>query len=326
VKAVRIYPDASGDGTTMRYEDIPEPVPSPRQVLIRIAAASMNRADILRRNFHGPGGEADPFTPGTDIAGIVEAVGEAVTEVQPGDLVAALLSSGGHAEKVVTHVAGTVPLPRDFDASVAAAVPVTYLTCWFPMMSESFGLKPGETALIQSGASGVGIAGIQIAKHIGARVFATAGSDAKVERLRALGVDTAINYTTTDFRAVVLEATGGRGVDYVLESVGGDVFTRSVEALAPGGRLWIVGNSSGAPEEPADPALVAQKNLTISRFALPSEIPTGGTRRELPRIFDLVAQGVLQPVIDRTFPLAEAAAAYEHLTGRHNVGKVLLIP
>lgn len=326
MKAIRIHPDPSGGQAALHYEDVPDPVPGPREVVIRIAAASVNRSDLMRRdNYRRNADPAAPFTPGTDVAGTVAAVGDAVHELRPGDLVVALLSGGGYAEKVVTHVAGTVPVPPGVDLKTAAGVPVVYLTVWFPLCFDP-GVKAGETILVQSGASGVGIAAIQVAKHLGARVFATAGSDAKVERLREQGVDLAINYTTQDFLPLVMEATGGRGVDFVLESVGGDVFTKSVSALAPGGRLSIVGNSSGAPEVTPDERLVAERGLTVKRFGLPSEIPTGGTRRELPKVLDLVAQGVLQPVIDRTFPLAEAEAAHAHLADRRNFGKVLLIP
>lgn len=326
MRAIQIHRNPEGGQAVMRYDEVPDPQPAPRQVVIRVAAASVNRSDLGRRdNYRRPPAPVGTFIPGTDVAGIVETVGEAVTEVRPGDPVVALLSGGGYAERVVTHVAGVAPVPAGVELTTAAAVPVVYLTSWFPLVFEP-GLKQGETALIQSGASGVGVAGIQIAKHLGARVFATAGSDEKVARLRDFGVDLAINYTTTDFLPAVLEATGGRGVDFVLESVGGDVFTRSVAALAPGGRLCIVGNSSSAPEPTPDPARVAQRGLAISSFSLPSEIPTGGTRRELPKVLDLVAKGILQPVIDRTFPLEEAEAAHAHLAGRHNVGKVLLIP
>lgn len=324
MKAIRIHPN--GGNPQMRYEDVEVREPGPREVRIRVAAASVNRSDLGRIDRYNPSAGADtPFIPGTDVAGVVEAVGEAVTERKPGDRVAALLSGGGYAEQVVTHAAATAAVPDGVSLEAAATVPVIYMTAWFPLVFEP-GLKAGETALIQSGASGVGTAAIDIARHLGARVFTTAGSEAKVARLREMGVDLAINYTTDDFVPAVMEATGGKGVDFVLESVGGDVYTRSVSVLAPGGRLCNVGNSSGAPEVVADPALVAERGLTITRFSLPSEIGTGGTRRELPKILELVASGVFDPKIDGTFPLAEAEAAHARLAERGNFGKVLLIP
>lgn len=326
MKAIVIHPNRSDGPAKMQYEDISDPIAAPRQIVIQVAAASVNRSDLMRRdNYRRPADPSATFIPGTDVAGFVESVGESVEEIRPGDMVAALLSGGGYASRVATHVAGATPVPPGVDATVAASVPVVYLTCWFPLVLDP-GVERGQTVLIQSGASGVGIAGIQIAKHLGARVFATAGSDEKVARLRDFGVDLAINYSTTDFLPAVLDATKGRGVDFVLESVGGDVFTKSLAALAPGGSLVNVGNSSGAPDPVIDDALVAERSLSVSRFGLPSEIPTGGTRRELPKILELVAKGTFQPVIDQTFPLSEADAAHERLAARRNVGKVLLIP
>ncbi|MGK2964062.1 MAG: quinone oxidoreductase family protein [Tepidiformaceae bacterium] len=325
MRAIRVHPN-NGGNPEMRFDDIEVRAPGPREVRIRVAAASVNRSDLGRIDRYNPSANVDtPFIPGTDIAGTIDAVGEAVTERKVGDRVAALISGGGYAEQVVTHVASTAAVPDGVDLVVAAVVPVIYLTAWFPLVFDP-GLKPGETVLIQSGASGVGTAAIDIAKHLGARVFTTAGSDAKVAKLREKGVDLAINYTTTDFAAEVMAATDGRGVDFVLESVGGEVYRKSVEVLADGGRLCIVGNSSGEPEVVADPELVARKGLTITRFGLPSEIPTGGTRRELPKVLDLVAAGTFRPVIDRTFELSEAEAAHARLSERGNFGKVLLVP
>ncbi|HET7737314.1 MAG TPA: zinc-binding dehydrogenase [Tepidiformaceae bacterium] len=324
MRAIRVHPN--NGNPVMRFEEVEVRAPGPREVRIRVAAASVNRSDLGRIDRYNPSAEADtPFIPGTDIAGTIEAVGDAVTERKVGDRVAALISGGGYAEQVVTHVASTAAVPDGVDLVVAAVVPVIYLTAWFPLVFAP-GLKAGETVLIQSGASGVGTAAIDIAKHLGARVFTTAGSEAKVDRLRERGVDLAINYTIGDFAADVMSATGGRGVDFVLESVGGDVYRKSIDVLAEGGRICSVGNSSGEAEVAADATLVARKGLSVTRFALPSEIPTGGTRRELPKVLDLVAAGTFRPVIDRTFELSEAEAAHRRLEERGNFGKVLLVP
>lgn len=324
MKAIRIH--RFGDESALQYEDVPVPELAPRDVLIHVEAASVNRADLGRRTgSYAAGSTPLPYTPGSDVAGVIQAIGVNVSERKVGDRVTVLLNGGGYAEQVVTHVAGTTPIPDSLSSADACTIPVVFLTAWFGLLQEA-GLKAGEDVLIQSGASGVGTAAIQIAKHVGARVFATAGSDEKVRKMRELGADVAINYTAQDFAQEVMATTRGKGVEVVLESVGGDVYAKSLGVLARGGRLCSVGNSSGAPQQEPDPALVRERGLTITRFGLPSEIPGGGTRRELPKIIELFREGKLRAVVDRTFPLAQAEAAHRFLAERRNFGKVVLVP
>lgn len=307
----------------LRYEDVPDPRPGPGQVLIRVCAAAINRGDLGRRMGLYPAGAGVslPLIIGWDIAGTVEALGAGVDGPAPGTRVVARIPQGGYAELAVASAAETVPIPEGVSFEQAAALPIAYLTAWFALKHQG-ALQAGETCLVQAAASGVGVAGIQIAKHMGARVFTTASTDAKLALGKRLGADVVINYTTQDFVEVVQKETDGRGVDVVLESVGGDVLTRSVTALAPFGRLVSVGNSSRSPA-PTDLAQLLSKRISLFGFYLGAE---RGVPQALAELLDLVAAGRIEAVIDRTFPLAQAADAHRYVAGRENLGKVLLIP
>ena len=258
---------------------------------------------------------------GWDIAGTVEASGPGVSDPARGARVVARIAQGGYAELAVAPAAHAVPISDGVSFEQAAALPVAYETAWFALTRYA-ALREGETCLVQAGASGVGVAAIQIASNIGARVLTTASSEEKLALARRLGAEVAINYTTTDFVEVVLQETDGRGVDVVLGSVGGEVLTRSVAALAQFGRLVSVGNSSRAPA-PADLADLMRKRVSLFGFTLMSE---RGHREALAELLELVAAGKIEAVIDRTFPLQDAAAAHRHVASRANLGKVLLIP
>jgi NADPH2:quinone reductase len=236
--------------------------------------------------------------------------------------VVALAPQGGYAELCTAPAFLAVPLPDSVSFEQAAALPVAYLTSWLAL-KRTAALHAGETCLVQAGASGVGVAGIQIAKAIGARVFTTASSADKLALARRLGADVTINYTTEDFVEVVRRETDGKGVDVVLESVGGDVLARSVDALAMGGRLVTVGNASRSATAPGDYAQLFSKRLSLYGVYM------GAYERRaeaLAEIVELVAAGKLEAVIDRTFPLSQAAEAHRYVAGRNNMGKVLLIP
>ena len=327
MKAVQIHD--FGDESVLHYEDVPDPEIGPNEVLISVRAAALNRGDISRRSgaFRGPAAAPLPLIIGWDVAGDVVSVGGNVEGLRPGQRVVALVPSGGYAEMAAAPALLTVPLPDSVSYDQAASLPVVYLSAWIALF-ETAHLQPGETCLIQSASSGVGMAGVQIAKKIGAAslVITTAGTDEKVAKARELGADAVINYTTGDFLAETMRLTNGRGVDVAIDVVGGDVFTRSQQALAEGGRLVSVGRSGGeAPEE--DENLSKEKNLTVvtawgSMGGLPDE-----TRAEaLRRVLDLVEAGTLEVIIDRVFPLTETDTAHRYLAGRNQFGKVLLHP
>ncbi|MHB8575259.1 MAG: quinone oxidoreductase family protein [Dehalococcoidia bacterium] len=319
MKAAIIHEFGSED--VLCYEDVPDPAPATGEVLIRVRAAAINRGDLGRRMGTYPAGVPLPFIIGWDIAGTVEAAGAGVSELASGTRVVARIPQGGYAELAVAPAAQTVPLPEGVSFEQAAALPVAYLTAWFALKHQG-ALKAGETCLVQAAASGVGVAGIQIAKAMGARVLTTASTEAKLALGRRLGAEVAINYTTTDFVEVVRTETGGRGVDVVLESVGGDVLVRSVTALAPFGRLVSVGNSARAAS-PTDLTQLLSKRISLFGFYLGGET---GISEALAELLEMVADGRVEAVLDKHFPLREAAAAHRYVAGRSNLGKVLLIP
>ena len=325
MKAIRIH--EFGDESVLRYEDVPDPTMGPNDVLLRVRAASVNRGDLSRRS--GANAQeplSQPLIVGWDVAGDIEEVGSEVDNVQVGQRVVVRLPDGGYAERAAAPANVIVPLPNEVDYDQAASLPVAFLTAWVALL-DTAKLKSGESALVQSAGSGVGMAGVQIAKHVaGARVFTTAGTDAKAARGLELGADVAINYTSQDFLAEVLQQTDGQGVRVALDMVGGEVFSRSQQALAEGGRLVSVGRSSGLSPE-VDSALAERKHQqVVTGWSL------GGTRtreqaaKDLARIVELVADGTLKTIVDRVFPLEEAAEAHRYLASRAQFGKVLLRP
>jgi NADPH:quinone reductase-like Zn-dependent oxidoreductase len=322
VKAVVI--EEYGGPEVLRLRDVPEPTLLPAQVLVEVRAAGVNRGDLQRREAPGDEGPALPLMIGWEVAGVVRATGELIQNVRPGDRVVAILTSGGYAELATPVGMATLPIPDSLSFEEAAGIPVAYLTAWFALMRRA-ALRGGETALIQAAGAGVGTAGVQIARLRGARVIATAGSDEKLARIRALGANETINYRTTDFAQAVRQFTGGRGVDVVLESVGGDTLIRSIELLAPGGRLVSVGNSSGQ-SGPIDSSLLMEKDVSLMGLYLGAELMTSGAIDEFAKVVDLCARGELKVIIDRVLPLAEAAQAHRVLADRANFGKVILRP
>lgn len=253
-------------------------------------------------------------------------MGPEVDKLRVGQRVVVRLPEGGYAELAAAPAAWAVPLPDEVGFDEGASLPVAFLTAWVSLL-DTAGLAAGETALVQSAGSGVGMAGVQIARHVaGARVFTTAGTDAKVARARELGADVAINYTTQDFLAEVRQQTQGQGVQVALDSVGGDVFSRSQQVLAEGGRLVSVGRSSGSAPE-VDTALAERKSQrVVTGWALGTQRTREEAAEDLGRIVDLVARGTLKTIIDRVFPLSEAAEAHRYLASRAQFGKVILRP
>jgi putative PIG3 family NAD(P)H quinone oxidoreductase len=301
------------------------PQPAAGEILIAVAAAGVNRPDLLQRqgNYPPPPGASD--IPGLEVAGTVAALGDGVTGFAVGEDVCALLAGGGYAEYAAVPASQCLPVPGSLTPVEAAALPETLFTCWTNLIDGGH-LKAGETLLIHGGASGIGTTGIQLAKALGATVFVTAGSAEKCEACRALGADLAINYKSEDFVAVIKEKTGKRGVDVVLDMVGGDYVRRDIEIMAQGGRHVSIATQGGL--EATIPIFkVMQKRLILTGSTLRPRSPAekGNIAEALEKtVWPMIAAGRLKPLIHATFPLKQAAAAHRALEGGDHVGKIVL--
>jgi NADPH:quinone reductase len=311
----------TGPPDVFRYEDVPDPKAGPGDVLVDVEAVSIEGGDTLNR----AGGEmaSSPHIVGYQCAGTIAEVGADVQDRQPGQRVVCTMFWGSHAERVATPSIVTWIVPDGLDIVEAACVPVAWGTaddCLF-----EFGhLQPGESVLVQAGASGVGLAAIQLAKRAGATVLATASSDEKLERLREYGLDHGINYGTSDFPAVARELTGGRGVDLVVDTVG-STLAGSVQALAYRGRVTLVGQAGRDPQ-PFDASLLMGGSQTLRGVFFGAEVTTDRVRANVARLLDDIAAGELRVVVDRTFPLSDAAGAHAYLESRRAFGRVVLVP
>lgn len=320
MKAAVYYETGAPD--VFRYEDVPDPVVQSGDVLIEVAAISIEGGDTLNRG----GGEmvAVPHIVGYQCAGTIVAVGDDVTDRSVGQQVVASMMFGSHAELVSVPASFTWPVPDGFDLVAAACIPIAFGTaddCLF----EFGGLVAGETVLIQAGGGGVGIAAIQLAKRAGATVLATASSPDKLARLERFGLDHGIDYRATDFADEARRLTGGRGVDLVLDSVG-STLPGSIRSLAYRGRISYVGNA-GRDQQPIDVSPLMQGNQSIHGVFLGAElIASRRAYDNIARLIGLAAEGELEVVIDSTYTLSEAAAAHAHLEGRGAFGRVVLIP
>jgi NADPH:quinone reductase len=264
MKAIRIH-NFGPTEEVLKYEDVPVPEPKAGQVLIKVEAASLNRADLgLRKGTYRISPDALPVIPGREFAGTVAKLGANVSEFSVGERVVAYPSLGGYAEYATANTSEVRPIPDGVTSAQAAALPTVFLTAWFGLLTDG-NLKAGEWLLVQGGSSGVGTAAIQIAKHLGAKVTTTTGTEEKARRLRKLGADVTIDVAEDDFLPEVMRVTDNRGVDVVLEMIGGEVYQKSLQALAPGGRLFSIGGAFGAiPETP--PALTDGRKAT--RFSI----------------------------------------------------------
>jgi NADPH:quinone reductase len=321
MKAIRIH-NFGPTEEVLQYEDVSVPEPKSGEVLIKVEAASLNRADLgLRKGAYRISPDQLPVIPGRECAGTIEKLGANVSEFKMGQRVVGYPSLGGYAEYVVAKTAEVRPIPDGVTSAQAAALPTAFLTAWFGLKTDG-NLKTGEWLLVQGGSSGVGTAAIQIAKHFGAKVIATTGSEEKARRLRQLGADVTIDVSQDDFLPEVLRVTNNRGVDVVLEMIGGEVYQKSLQALAPGGRLFSIGGAFGAiPDSP--PVLTEGRQAT--RFSITNYLKAKpGDFKELDEILKLVAEKKFQVVVGKTFPLAETRAAQRYLEGREHFGKVLL--
>ena len=326
MKAIRIL--RPGDPGVLELADVESGTPGRGQVGVTIHATAVNRADLLQRRGGYPAPEGWPADiPGLEFAGIVEQVGEGVDESVVGSWVMGILGGGGYAEHVVTDASHTMRIPQGLQFVEAAAVPEAFFTAYDALVLQG-GLKEGMTVLIHAAGSGVGTAALQVARAFGAaRIFGTA-SRGKLDLIgeRGLPLDVAIDYTSQSFRDVIRRETGGRGVDLVLDLVGATYWSDNIASLAPRGRLLLVGLLGGAMAQ-VNLGVLMRRRLTItgtvlrSRGAEEKSALTAHAERDLSPLF---ASGVLEPVVDRVFPLADAAEAHAYVEGNHNLGKVML--
>ena len=315
-----------GPPEVLRAVERPDPIPGAGEVLIHVAAAGVNRPDVMQRQgaYPPPPGASD--IPGLEVSGVIESLGDGVRDWRVGDTVCALVAGGGYATKCVAPAPQCLPVPASLDLTSAAAIPETFFTVWTNVF-ERGQLRTGERALFHGGSSGIGTTAIQLAAARGVRVLATAGSDEKCRVCESLGAERAINYRTEDFVAVVREVTGGRGVDLILDIVGGSYVNRNLAALAMDGRLLVIGFMEGEPAANIDLRRILGRRLTITGSTLrPRSVRekgeiAGALRRE---VWPLLERGVVKPLVHRTFPLAEAAAAHRLMESREHIGKIVL--
>jgi NADPH:quinone reductase len=315
-----------GGPEVLRMVERPTPAPGMGELLVRVEAAGVNRPDILQRlgQYPPPPGISD--LPGLEVAGTVSAVGPDVSRWREGDSVCALVAGGGYAEYCVVPEPQALPLPRGFRPGEAAAIPETFFTVWTNLFDRGK-LTDGETVLIHGGSSGIGTTAIQLARAFGATVLTTAGSDAKCAACERLGAR-AINYRTSDFVQVIHEFTGAKGVDVVLDIVGGDYLQKNIECLAMHGRLIQIGLLGGSRAEiNLRPLMQKRLTLTGSTLRTRSVAEKGAIARELEaRVWPLLASRQVAPLIDRTLPLGEAAEAHRLLESGEVIGKIVLVP
>jgi len=316
---------APGGPEVLRVSQRAVPVPAFNEVLIEVAAAGVNRPDVLQRKggYPPPPGASD--IPGLEVAGTVVATGAGVNEWRPGDRVCALVTGGGYAEYVAAPAPQCLPIPRGLTLIEAAGLPETFFTVWVNVF-ERAGLKGSETLLIQGGSSGIGVTAIQMARALGHRVFVTAGSADKCAACEKLGASRAINYRTEDFMAVVKELTGGKGVDVILDMVGGDYVPRELACLADDGRLSLIAFLGGT-KTTIDMTDILRRRLTITGSTLRArsvEVKGALAQALTQKVWPLIEAGKIRPVIYRVFRLEEASAAHALMESSAHVGKIIL--
>ena len=303
----------------------PTPAPKANEILVKVAAAGVNRPDILQRlgRYPVPPGASD--LPGLEVAGEVFALGSSVKNFRIGDKVCALVSGGGYAEYCAAPEVQALAMPKGLSAQEAASLPETFFTVWSNVYDRAR-LAPGESLLVQGGSSGIGVTAIQMAAAMGNRVFATAGSDEKCAACVKLGAEKAINYRTQDFAAEVMAATGGKGVNAILDMVGGDYVPRELKCLADEGRLVFIASLGGAKAE-IDIFEIQRRRLVITGSTLrprPIEFKGAIARRLKEVIWPLIEAGKIKPVIFKTFPLAQAGEAQKLMESSQHIGKIVL--
>ena len=316
---------AKGGPEVLQLRDVPVPAPAAGEILIAVQAAGVNRPDIMQRKGLYPAPKGHSELPGLEVSGTVAVAGSACTRYKVGDTVMALVNGGGYAPYCLADETATLPKPAAMTFEEAAALPETFFTVWHNVF-ERGALKSGERFLIHGGTSGIGVTAIQLAKAFGAHVIATAGSAGKCAACLALGADRAINYTTEDFAEVIKTETGGKGVDVILDMVGGDYIERNIKSLADDGRLVNIAYQKGSSAT-IDFMRVMLKRLTITGSTLrvrTPEVKNSIARAIEAKVLPLIAEGRIKIAIDSVLPLAQAAAAHTRMESSKHIGKIVL--
>lgn len=314
-----------GDPDVLKLADRPDPVAGPGEVLIDVVAAGVNRPDVIQRlgKYPPPPGASD--LPGLEVAGTIAALGPGVSSFAIGDEVCALVAGGGYAERVNVPQEQCLPVPRALTMIEAAAIPETYFTVWTNVFDRGR-LRERESILIHGATSGIGTTAVQLARAWGAWVFATAGSDEKCDAARTLGADLAFNYRTVEWVAAIKDATGGHGVDVILDIVGGDYIARNLDVLAVEGRLVQIAFLK-SPKAELDFSMLMRKRLWITGSTLRPRTPAqkGVIAQQLrQQVWPLLEARVVRPIIHQVFPLAEAADAHRLMEAGTHIGKIVL--
>jgi putative PIG3 family NAD(P)H quinone oxidoreductase len=320
-----VIADGAGGPEVLSVAELPDPEPGPGEVVLQVAAAGLNRADLLQRQgfYPPPPGASDII--GMECSGTVAALGEGVTGWSVGDEACALLSAGGYAERVAVPAGQLMPLPAGVDLVTAAALPEVAATVWSNVFMVA-GLKPHETLLVHGGAGGIGTFAIQLAHQLGAKVLTTAGTADKRAACVALGADVAIDYREQDFVEGVKESTDGRGADVILDNMGAQYLDRNIDALALEGRLVIIGMQGGTRAELDINKLLRKRGAVIATTlrARPTAEKSAICASVVEHVWPLVAEGLVQPIVHGTMPLAEVAAAHTLMESGAHSGKILL--
>ena len=314
-----------GGPEVLQFEDVPSPVFGAEDILVSVAATALNRADLLQRmGFYPNPFPSGPEIPGLEFAGTVKEVGERVTSWKVGDKVMGVVSGGAYAEELALHERQAMAVPAGMSLHDAAAIPEVFITAWDALVVQG-GLTSGRWAMVHAGASGVGTAGIQIAKAIGARIIVTC-SAGKVQSCKNLGADVVVDYGSQDFVEEVQKATGGQGVDVILDVIGGDYVERNVASLAVKGHIIQVGVMAGKPL-PFNVGLLLGKRASITGTVLrarPLDEKIAITQRFISEMLPLFDSGELKPVIDSVYPIADIAKGQEYMASNGNVGKIVI--
>jgi NADPH2:quinone reductase len=313
-----------GGPEVLKLRDLPKPSPKPNEILVKVAAAGVNRPDVLQRMGHYPVPPGASPLPGLEIAGEVVEAGSSAKIWKPGDKVCALANGGGYAEFCVVPEGQALPVPRNISLIEAASLPETFFTVWTNVYDRGR-LAPGESLLVQGGTSGIGVTAIQMAAATGNRVFATAGSEEKCAACVKLGAEKAFNYRTQDWSAGVREATGGKGVNVILDMVGGDYVAKELKCLADEGRLVFIAFLRG-PKAELDISQVMRR-LTITGSTLrprTTEFKAAIAASLREKIWPLIEAGRIKPQIYRTFPLEQVAEAHKLMESSQHIGKIVL--
>ncbi len=314
-----------GAPDVLQPREMPTPEPGPGQILVKVAAAGVNRPDVMQRAGAYPSPPGHSPIPGLEMAGTVAAVGQGVTRHKAGDKVTALLNGGGYAEYAIAEEGAALPVPAGLGMVEAGAIPETFFTVWHNVF-ERGRLQAGEWLLVHGGSSGIGTTAIQLAKAFGASVAVTAGSEAKCQACRDLGADLAINYKTGNFVDAIKTTTGGKGADLILDMVGGTYIDRNFDAVAPDGRIVQIAFLEGS-KATIDFSRLMLKRVTFTGSTLrirTNDFKAGLARNLQEKVWPLLASGKVKVSIDATFPLAKAAEAHKRMETSQHVGKIVL--